>query len=281
MNCKTFYLVISLFFLGTSISGETFIIGFDGILFKENKAAAIQELGIGTIFSKSVKSFFTSETAPWDMQDRFFKILDNIEPATAQTPVLNWHGKRVPSPICKHLINNPSDQPLLPLITEKIKKQKLSDESFVLSLANITFDPEKNADSLEEIPAGIQLLQELKNAGHTIYIVENWHPKTLEKLKAKYPHIFVNISSCIISGDTHKTKTSGLYEHFFTTTTNLDLNDAIVIETEQIYCNPIDTFNKQRSKNVKVILCQQEEYKKGFKYIKKQLRNSGYLPNNS
>jgi 2-haloacid dehalogenase len=95
--------------------------------------------------------------------------------------------------------------------------------------------PEKFIRTRTTIPAGVELLHELKTNGYKVYVLSNWDPTSFPLLKAKYPEIFTYngnemFNGIMISGNVGMLKPDPAIFAKFLTDFNIQASNAIFID---------------------------------------------------
>ena len=65
-----------------------------------------------------------------------------------------------------------------------------AEKRLLLQTVSMMTTPEKFIRTRKTIPAGVELLHELKSKGYKVYVLSNWDPTSFPLLKAKHPEIF-------------------------------------------------------------------------------------------
>lgn len=265
---KKLLLFVLIIFTAPLLAVKNIVIGIEFLVEPDTKKA------FGKMSWWGTASAAYSKMTGSNPEKQFFTALNLINPNRNIPHKLVWKGQEAPQALYEHLIESSSYQDILKKIKEGLSKQSLSnnERQLVIDLAEIAFDPEKNTDVMKMIPEGVKLAEEFVKKQYRVFIAENWNSKAKDKLRTKFFSTFNLFNGIFVSGEAKVIKSAAFYDKFFAEF-KLDPNDTLIIETEKEYVAAIDEFNKKNKKNVKVILCENQN----FKELKKQLKKMGVL----
>lgn len=253
------------------------MIPLEGFLFRVNTSAALNEMGVSGSMSaawtgglsglwKSASFKGPDQTA---LATRLFALLANVEEScegSAFTPPQSgpdvyWRGIKAPAVIINWLKSAKPCSKIKELVLPHIQNNAGRLERTSLeTLANIVFDPVKNASMLLPNEEALALVAELKEKGHTIHVVDNWNKEAFEQLSTQHPETLKAINGMVhISGQTQSLKSAthcALHDTFFKAHPEVPVAGSLFIETEQEHIKPLN------AKNFEHIMCASSDIKK-------------------
>ena len=98
------------------------------------------------------------------------------------------------------------------------------------NIMNVILDPQITESIIEPIKSSIQLAQQLKAAGHAVYIFANAPHELYSAIKKKYPDIITIFDGVVISSQVKTVKPDPAMFNHLISTHNLDPQDCILID---------------------------------------------------
>ena len=178
---------------------ETLHIIFDmnGVLVKNKEQSGIKQLFASMLRSKYKKKLFT--------------FLESLEPrCPGETCACDGDGLLIPQIMCNWLKGTQKPQEIL----AKIDAAAHRTDTRTVSIARSIFDPQQFVATQKLVPETIQLVKDLKQQGHKVYILSNWDSESFKLMKASYADIFALFDGIMISGDVGMIKPdNSIYTH--------------------------------------------------------------------
>lgn len=197
---------------------------------------------IRTIFSIGIEKFaFHASTwnNPFGAHKKLFQFLDSIEPRTPGSLIVrDAHGHILPELMVEWLKGTLPDEDLLRIIRQSNGNFiNWTEEALVRALAELIFNPENFVKTRQLIDEGVRFVKECKEAGHRIYILSNWAPRSFELLEQEYPDFFNLFDGKVISGEIGLVKPDpAIFEYILNKKYNkkydLDPSDTIFIDDQ-------------------------------------------------
>lgn len=258
----------------SGLSKKHVLVPLEGFLFEVNGKSALSELGgSGALsavwtsgFRSSLKNAFNSVTGKAPDQKalavRLFALLHEMhyEPSPAQekTPCVYWQGLQSPHVLVHGWMQGKKKcEELQRLVLAHIADQagRLERASLETS-AQLIFDPEKNAHTMQANQDAISLLKALRAAGHTLHIVDNWNGEAYDCLTKQHEASFADINGHThISGKIGAVKSADgddLHASFFKEHRDIDPRHCVLIETEPNHVAPL------KARQWEYVLCQEQ-----------------------
>lgn len=217
-----------------SMEKKHIILDLNNILIQPNTGNVAKQIGVWNLLGSMLGG-----SNPTQFSGQFFTTLRDLDP-NKQPPIsLPWEGHKAPYPIYELLIGAKKAEDLHAEIRKKIEDKNPKDKNIMLTLADITFHPEKNADIIDSIPAGEKLLDQLLQQGHIVHLHANWGKESWLLLKNKFTDLFQKINGQIlISGAETEIKTVKTIQTIMQQY-NLMSHQCITIESQSHLCEEL------------------------------------------
>lgn len=213
----------------SSTMKKSIIFDLDGVLCSTNNLKAFQVIGITT----TLEYIATQWKLP--SQKELFDVLA-AAPAIRHDDAFN-QGIRMPNIMVDWQCAAQSLPNIQQAMIDQINgsdKNNIEKELLINTIMMMT-TPEIFVSTRQTIPAGVELLQELKKNGYKLYVLSNWDPTSFPLFMQKFPEIFMYqeqpmFDGIMISGDVSLLKPdSAIFEQCLDTF-NLQASDAIFID---------------------------------------------------
>lgn len=219
-----------------SIDKKDIIVDLMNFLIEPNHLQAAREFGL--INSLSILTSWINskigfaERTPEELLPDFFSLLQQIDNRIPPMSI-QWEGHPAPYILYQSLIGECTNTEILSSIKEEIKQRTPKNSELFVKCAEIIFDPKKNTQIMQIIPASLMLLRQLKTEGYTIHILANWNHEAFQELQKQFRSLFEEINGSInLSGKFKIIKCVSMYKNFFSKR-NIDPQKTITIETEE------------------------------------------------
>jgi FMN phosphatase YigB (HAD superfamily) len=233
--------------------GKSIILDLEGVLVEPDPTAAVKEMGCGGLlamgsglgFSGVLSSAFRRSTPTEQLVGQFFKAIELIpyvgieqeEQKRLNTIKLPYKGHQAPPLIKQWLVGSTVGSTIIEQYAlESLAKGNLSksEKTLATKFTSMTFNPDKNAETVKVIKEALNLIKELKLHNNNLYIIAHWNHEAIEKMKRYYPELFDLIGDSIMtSAEAQKIKPE-LYSHSIDTF-NLDLENCFFIESDKAH----------------------------------------------
>lgn len=219
----------------SKIGHKHIVFDLEGVLLQPNISHVMHEIGTqgalaiaGNLGGSGLFKMAFSRRLPStkDILEKFFEILEPIDYLEAEehdsalytAANLKYKGLPAPRIIKQWLLSGDTTtcKAIEQHVLAHIAQQELHhmQRNLAEKLTAITFDPEKNSESLQVVPEAVSLLKELKHHKNHLHIVTHWNHEAFGLLQAKYPKLFKHIDKhAITSGSTRQIKPE-LHETF-------------------------------------------------------------------
>jgi HAD superfamily hydrolase (TIGR01509 family) len=208
---------------------KAIIFDLDGVVLTTDSLQAFQEIGITTILQ-----YIATE---WKLpsQATLFNALETT-PAVSTFDSYN-QGIRMPQIMVDWQCASQSLVAIQLAMNRQIRNSQKSDleKNVLLQTISMMLTPKKFIATRKNIPAGVELLHELKAQGYKLFVLSNWDPTSFSLLKAKHPEIFMYqggemFDGIMISGNVGILKPERAIFEKCLTDFNLQASDAIFID---------------------------------------------------
>ena len=248
--------LISLSFFTSNLyttGGKSIILDLEGVLVEPDPTAAVKEMGCGGLFAmgsglgfSGVLSSAFRRTAPTEqLVGQFFKAIESIpyigieldEQKRLNQIKLPYKGHLAPSLVKQWLVGSTVGSTIIEQhALTSLEQSKLSknEKTLATKFTSMTFNPDKNADTVKVIKEALNLLKELKMHNNNLYIIAHWNHEAIGRMKQQHSELFDLIGDSIMtSAEAQKIKPD-LYSHSIDTF-NLDLENCFFIESDKAH----------------------------------------------
>jgi len=183
-----------------STGDKVIIFDLDGVVLTTNSLQAFQEIGIDTTLLYIGAELLYNYQFKIPSKEGLFKALE-LTPADSTFD--SYHdGLRMPQIMVDQQIGAQSLIAIQLAMNRQIKNSNRLDaeKNLLLQTVAMMTTPEKFIRTRTTIPAGVELLHELKAQGYKIYVLSNWDPTSFPLLKTKFPEIFTYQNNDMFDG---------------------------------------------------------------------------------
>ncbi len=171
---------------------------------------------------------------PFSAHKKLFTFLDGIKPYNeSQIIIKDAHGHRMPQLMIDWLKGIASGQEILHL-THKTPGNftNQAEENLVRALAEVLFTPAYFVQTRQLINQGVNLVKDCKKAGHSVFLLSNWEPESMELLEQLYPEFFGLFDGAVISGRVGLVKPDPAIYEYLLKTYDLEPEQTIFIDDQ-------------------------------------------------
>ena len=213
----------------SSTMKKSIIFDLDGVLCSTNNLKAFQAIGITT----TLEYIATQWKLP--SQKELFDVLAGA-PSVRHDDAYN-QGIRMPNIMVDWQCATQSLSNIQQAMIDQINgsdKNNIEKELLINTIMMMT-TPELFISTRQTIPAGVELLQELKKNGYKLYVLSNWDPTSFPLFMQNFPEIFkyneqAMFDGIMISGDVSLLKPDFAIFELCLDNFNLKASDVIFID---------------------------------------------------
>jgi len=145
------------------------------------------------------------------------------------------HGNLMPQCMCNWMKGTHTPAQLRAAVDEKLALyENTVENSIIQAIAHMIFTPERFCQTQHLVPDAVQLIHELKSAGHKLYILSNFCRESFNLIEERHPEFFALFDGIVISADAGSIKPDPLVYHHLLTTHNINPHTACFIDDQPI-----------------------------------------------
>jgi len=144
---------------------------------------------------------------PFHLQTRFLEFLNWVAPQPHSAYMAcDESGKPLSLAMYDWFKGTATNQMIHSRLMDAIKRDPgflgWLERGAITKIVDLTFTPTKFIETRKLVNGAVELVRELKQRGHKVYVFANWDKESFQLLKAKFLELFNLFDGIVISGDT-------------------------------------------------------------------------------